>query len=509
MLIHRGQFPLDVRSPYKRASANTYQQKQRFPMSSQSSRLRVCLSLLIFLCFPITSVNTQRLPPNGSQSQNFFEIQKRYNEQFEAKKRQRESPNERERDDEETKFRRFEMFWESRIDKAGSFAPYYENLLAFAPVPGCDCAGACNRTHWSFLGPDSMPTQNMGAITSVWVNPSNPQNILAGTYSAGLYRTTNGSAEWIRITQSGCKGECPGFPHGGVTSIAVDPRNKNVIYISLGINRGLTPEQYSYGVYKSTDGGNRWCPTDLQFIPTDIVGSTKVVMDPADSNTLFASAGNKVYKTTNAGATWRAKANVIYAAPNGHEIHDIAVSRNPGTTGLFISEAGDRCFQNTGCPTLSSTCPPSNSKWNCPLTDGKIWYDPDFMGIVMHDITVEALGFTPVPGCEVRFEKGLFSVTPNSVNILALSEKHACPLGQTADRIIARNINNNSPTLPSSWIQHLNPPGAEDSHGSGYASAFAVSPVNDSLVMIGSDHGNPGLTRPLHLEHGGHGFYAQ
>lgn len=442
-----------------------------------TTKLRGYLSILSVLFFLPAVASPQRPPAARNVEQNFYELQKRYNEQFEKKRGdRRQPPREGELDDEEVKFRRFEMFWAPRVDEKGGFSTYYKNLKTATDNLNCDTCGAvCNKSNWIFLGPSTLLTQNMGAIQSVWVNPNDSSEILAGTYSAGLYKTTNHGGNWTRITMFGCKPNCPNFPQGGISSIAVDPKNTDVIYITVGINRGLT-EAYSLGVYKTTNGGVTWCPTDLLFDPMEYVATSKVVMDPNDSNTLYASGRNKVYKTTNGGATW--KANVIYTTQNYHEIQDIVVSRNPGNAGLYYSEGPERCLSTTsGCV-----------GWNCPLTDGKIWYDPSFGGIPIN-ITSQALGVTSVPNTEVKLEKALFSVTPNSVSILALADQEpTCPLTQNPDRIIARNVNN-SPTLPTSWTQHINPPWAVGSHGAGYASAFAVSPINDNLVLIGSDHG--------------------
>jgi hypothetical protein len=459
------------------------------------TKLRGYLSILAVLFFLPAVARPQRVPAEGGGEHNFYEIQRRYNAQLEARRRDRKQPpREGELDDEEAKFRRFEMFWAPRVDEKGGFSTYYKNLKAATDNLNCDTCGAvCNKSNWIFLGPSTLPTMNMGAIQSVWVNPSDPSEILAGTYSAGLYKTTNHGGNWTRITTFGCKPNCPNFPQGGISSIAVDPKNTDVIYITVGINRGLT-ETYSLGVYKTTNGGLTWCPTDLQFDPLEYVATSKVVMDPNDSNTLYASGRNKVYKTTNGGATWKANVNVIYTTQNFHEIQDIAVSRNPGSAGLYYSEAPDRCLSITGCP-------PLNSGWNCLIADGKIWYDPTFSGSPV-DITSEALGFYASPTFEVRLEKALFSVTPNSVSILALADQElTCPLTHNPDRIIARNANN-SPALPTSWTQHINPPWAVGSHGAGYASAFAVSPVNDNLVLIGSDHGGA-LSEDLFVSNAG------
>lgn len=459
-----------------------------------SARL-IALSILLFL--PTAS---PQIPPRGASAEhNFYEIQRRYNERFAAKAKERKQPpREGEPDDEEARFRRFEVFWGPRVDAKGGFTTYYESLNAYEKLNAlsfelaCDtCRGACNKTFWTQLGPQSLPTQNMGAILSLWVNPNDPNEILAGTYNSGLYRTNNHGANWERITTLGCKGECSEFPQGGVTSIAVNPQNKDIIYITLGINRGLS-EAYSLGVYKTTNGGITWCPTDLKFEPSEGVATSKVVIDPNYPNTLYAFGGRKVYRTTDGGATW--KSPVLYTSPSDREIQDIAVSRNPGSAGLYFSEGPQRCFSTTPCS--------GGSGWYCPIADGKIWYDPYLTG-TFTDITAQALGFTPSQNAEVTMERALFSVTPNGVSILALSDQQSCPYTQNGNRIIARDSNNGPPTQASSWVQHVNPLWAAQSHSSGYASAFAVSPLNDNLVLIGSDHGYASLPHLFISDTGG------
>jgi hypothetical protein len=69
-----------------------------------------------------------------------------------------------------------------------------------------------------------------------------------------------------------------------------------------------------------------------------------------------------------------------------------------------------------------------------------------------------------------------------------MSDAVGCQFATVADRIISRNFNN-TPTLASSWTKHNNPAGLTGSQGASYGSAFAVSPLDDNLVFIGSDHG--------------------
>lgn len=98
--------------------------------------------------------------------------------------------------------------------------------------------------------------------------------------------------------------------------IAVDPNDEDVVYIgnnnySSGYN----------GVYKSTDGGGNWThvtsgdcepagsanvdngPTRIGFTSCNNTG-TAIAIDPTNTDRVYFSSVNQVFKTENAGSTW-------------------------------------------------------------------------------------------------------------------------------------------------------------------------------------------------------------
>ena len=100
-----------------------------------------------------------------------------------------------------------------------------------------------------------------------------------------------------------------------VPQIVIDPKNPDVVYAaSLGHNYGPNQER---GVFKTTDGGKKW---EKVLYISEKVGIVELVMDPSDNKTLYAAAwerdrkawnnvtcgeGSGLYKTTNAGKTWK------------------------------------------------------------------------------------------------------------------------------------------------------------------------------------------------------------
>lgn len=115
----------------------------------------------------------------------------------------------------------------------------------------------CNIFNWKQLGLGTngfdLQKQTNGMFTSIWVSPTDDNFILAGSCSAGLWKTTNAGESWTCLTDK------PDIVSAlGVLDIYVDPSNHQNIYIATGtdlMNRHLA---YGMGLLKSNDGGESW-----------------------------------------------------------------------------------------------------------------------------------------------------------------------------------------------------------------------------------------------------------
>ncbi|HUA86966.1 MAG TPA: hypothetical protein VMB85_24085 [Bryobacteraceae bacterium] len=162
--------------------------------------------------------------------------------------------------------------------------------------------------------------EDVGAIGAVAADPSNPDTIWVGTGEAnprnsvswgdGVYKSADGGKTWKNL---GLKETMH------IARIRIDPRNPDVVYVAaLGHIWGANPQR---GVYKTTDGGVTW---NQVLKINDDTGVVDLVMDPHDSNTLYAAAyemrrdgfaggdpgkqwgpGSGIYKTTDGGRNWR------------------------------------------------------------------------------------------------------------------------------------------------------------------------------------------------------------
>ncbi|MBZ5637284.1 MAG: glycosyl hydrolase [Acidobacteriia bacterium] len=158
--------------------------------------------------------------------------------------------------------------------------------------------------------------QGSYSIGCVALDPRNPLIVWVGTgennsqrsvgYGDGVYRSTDGGVSWDNV---GLKAS----EHVG--KILLDPRNTGVVYVAA--QGPLWAGGGDRGLYKTTDNGKAWKKV-LEI--SENTGVTDVVMDPRDSAVLYAASYQRrrhvwglidggpesaIWKTTDAGATWK------------------------------------------------------------------------------------------------------------------------------------------------------------------------------------------------------------
>ena len=161
---------------------------------------------------------------------------------------------------------------------------------------------------------DREPTGSIGALA---VAPSDPQIVYAGSGEGlqrpdlavgdGMYKSTDGGATWAHL----------GLRDGQqIASIAVDPKNANRLFVAvLGHPYGPNAQR---GVYRSLDGGATF--TQVLY-KNENVGAFDVIVDPNDSNVVYATLwaarqapweigasfempGSGVFKSSDGGTSW-------------------------------------------------------------------------------------------------------------------------------------------------------------------------------------------------------------
>ena len=155
---------------------------------------------------------------------------------------------------------------------------------------------------------------------------SQPQVYYFGATGGGVWKTTDGGATWFPVSDGH-------FASGSVGSIAVAESDPSTVYVGMGepcIRGNASPGD---GVYKSTDAGKTWRNVGLK--ETEQIG--KVVIDPRNANVVYVAAlGHQfgpnaergVYKTVDGGVTWK---QVLTRGPKAGAVDVSLDPSNPNT----------------------------------------------------------------------------------------------------------------------------------------------------------------------------------
>jgi len=142
-----------------------------------------------------------------------------------------------------------------------------------------------------------------GRVTTVTGVPSQPKTFYMGVASGGLFKTTDSGATWTPITDGK-------IPLGSTGSIAVADSDPNVIYLGTGSDGVRSNVSTGRGVYKSTDAGETWKFVGLYN--TGQIGAVRI--HPANPDIVWVAAGGDafrsneergIFKTIDGGKTWR------------------------------------------------------------------------------------------------------------------------------------------------------------------------------------------------------------
>ena len=171
-----------------------------------------------------------------------------------------------------------------------------------------------NGTVWTPIGPspiDEGAISANGQVTAIAVNPNNSDIIFIGTMWGGVWRTRDGGTTWTPLFD-----RAPSLGIGGPGAIAIDPVNTDVVYVGTSSRNGSQfsgdATQPPAGLFKSTDGGASWirlgsgypssAPSNASQFFTHIINV--VLVDPADSQTLYLASNRGLFVSTDGGVNW-------------------------------------------------------------------------------------------------------------------------------------------------------------------------------------------------------------
>lgn len=155
-----------------------------------------------------------------------------------------------------------------------------------------------NGLRWRNIGPF-----RAGRSLGCAGHPDQPLTYYFGATGGGVWKTIDGGANWTHISDST-------FKSSSVGAITVAPSDPNVLYVGMGEPEIRGNISYGDGVYKSTDAGKTWKHIGLKF--ADAIGNIEV--HPTNPDVAYVSAlGNPfapnkdrgVFRTTDGGKSWQ------------------------------------------------------------------------------------------------------------------------------------------------------------------------------------------------------------
>jgi len=143
---------------------------------------------------------------------------------------------------------------------------------------------------WRMIGP--FRGGRVAAATGV---PGRPNEFYFGAVNGGVWKTIDGGRIWNPVFD--------GQPTSSIGAIAVSSADPNVVYVGSGESTLRDSVGFGNGVYKSVDAGKTWMHLGLD--ETHHIG--KIAIDPKNPNNVFVAAIGKLYAANKERGIFRSR----------------------------------------------------------------------------------------------------------------------------------------------------------------------------------------------------------
>ena len=169
---------------------------------------------------------------------------------------------------------------------------------------------------------------NLDGVTALAIDPLVSSRLYAVALG-GVFKSGDGGTTWIPMN-SGFSASC-GPSHG----LAISPTDPRVLYVT-------TKLFCAAAVYKTADGGSTWKPTGLTFEHVGVTNS--IAVDPINENIIYLTAGDDgvfrggagFFRSTDGGENW-IRFDAGLPDPN---TDSVAVDRDGATVHVSIFQKG-------------------------------------------------------------------------------------------------------------------------------------------------------------------------
>lgn len=184
---------------------------------------------------------------------------------------------------------------------------------------------AAQALEWKEAGPIDVG----GRTRALAIDVANPNTIIAGGVSGGIWKSTDKGASWTMKSSTS--------DLLSVTSLAQDPRSgfTSTWYYSAGEldgnsarDRGGSALPTGSGIYKSTDNGETWsllpatADTDPTAWNTNFDYTSRIVISPTTGTIFVAANAFGIFRSADGGNSF----NLVLGKVNDHKYADVVVT---------------------------------------------------------------------------------------------------------------------------------------------------------------------------------------
>ena len=197
---------------------------------------------------------------------------------------------------------------------------FYAFLFWLLPASGQQTAidpGFYEGLEWRNIGPDR-GGRSLGCAGS----PGRPMEYYFGATGGGLWKTTDGGNQWKPVTDGQ-------VTSSSVGAVAVAESNPDIVYIGMGEVQLRGSITQGDGVYKSTDAGETWKHLGLE----ETQAVARIRIHPTNPDLVYVAAlghpygeneERGVFRSRDGGSSWE---KVLYVSPRAGAV-DLIMDRN-------------------------------------------------------------------------------------------------------------------------------------------------------------------------------------